>query len=67
MGWASGSSLMSEVIRSMKAEVDSKPRRRVYKILIPAFAGMDCDTLDECRGEDPVYDAELDEWLKECG
>lgn len=64
MGWASGSELMSEVISALQGEATDEGRKRVYEHMIPAFSGMDCDTLDECRGEDPMYDEALDEWQK---
>ncbi len=60
MGWASGSSLFSEVIKAVKKEMpDEKARVRLYKTLIAAFEESDWDTQDECRGEDTAYDKAL--------
>lgn len=57
MGWASGSSLMSELIDIVKNEVkDELARERIYERMITAFQDEDCDTLDECVGEDPAFD-----------
>ncbi len=57
MGWGSGSRLMSDVISAMgEGEVAPTARVKVYGILIDAFENQDCDTLDECLGEDPAYD-----------
>lgn len=58
MGWASGSSLMEEIVTALKSEFadDVKARKRVYKRLIKAFEDHDCDTLDEAIGTDAAYD-----------
>lgn len=57
MGWASGSTLMSRVIAAMqKANIHESQREIAYKGIIEAFEGEDCDTLDECVGEDPAFD-----------
>lgn len=62
MGWASGSSLMSDVIASVKKEVrDKDARTRLYIGLIEAFEEHDCDTLEECLGEDDAFDVALKE------
>ncbi len=62
MGWASGSRLFSAVIAAIQPEVKSEPKRRkIYASLIKAFRDDDWDTLDECLGEDPAYDAVYDE------
>lgn len=62
MGWCSGSELMGKAIQSIQTHVSHNPaiRRAIYRDLIPAFEDQDCDTLDECRGKDPSYDAALD-------
>lgn len=58
MGWSSGSTLMSEVIAAMKnAEVPEYLRASAYRGIIEAFRNEDCDTLDECYGQDPAFDA----------
>ena len=59
MGRARGSMIMSEVISAMSHVIDVKVREKVYLILIPVFEDQDCDTLDECIGEDIAFDAAL--------
>lgn len=57
MGWASGSSLISDIIERMDSvEFESESKKEFYKILIEAFAERDCDTMDECVGEDDMFD-----------
>ena len=60
MGWASGSSLMCDVIAAIRPRVlQEKARLEIYRELIDAFEEMDCDTLGECAGEDDVFDEAL--------
>jgi hypothetical protein len=62
MGWASGSSLFSEIIHaSKKAIPNSIHRKNFYIEIIQAFEGEDWDTQDECRGLDIAYDEALAE------
>lgn len=62
MGWAAGSSLMSNIIDELKDRIhDDLIREEVYSVLIEAFQDRDCDVLDECYGEDPAFDAALDD------
>lgn len=56
MGWSSGSRLMSEIIEDVMGAVDDEARVEVYKALILNFENHDCDTLDECLGEDSAFD-----------
>ena len=57
MGWASGSSLLSEVWRAVEKHLTSKKQRvLVCKSLIEAFEAEDCDTIDECFDDDPVFE-----------
>lgn len=64
MGWGSASSLFSEIINNVQPHVaDVEVRKKIYRPLIDAFRDMDWDTYDECRGEDPAYDAALLESL----
>lgn len=57
MGWASGSALFGDVITSVVEEVeDPNIRCRLFYILIQNFKDFDCDTLDECVGQDPSFD-----------
>lgn len=61
MGWSSGSTLLSDIIETLKAHVDDEVRRIIYPDIVEAFEECDCDTIDECEGIDPVFD----EYLKE--
>lgn len=57
MGWASGSSLFSLVIKSAKKAIPDKRKRvKFYLEMVNAFEQFDWDTQDECIGEDPAYD-----------
>lgn len=57
MGWASGSRLMSDLIESVKNNVDNfESRVDLYLEMIKNFEDADCDTLDECLGEDEAFD-----------
>jgi hypothetical protein len=56
MGWASGSRLCSEVIDIVRRHVPEWWMRvRIYKELIVAFEGEDCDTLFECLDKDSAF------------
>lgn len=58
MGWSGGSRLFGAVIEAIKPEVpDEAKRKNLYLKLIDAFRDEDWDTLDECVGDDPAYDA----------
>jgi hypothetical protein len=62
MGWSSGSRLFGDVIESLKKHVpDEESRQAIYIDLIDAFEDFDCDTLEECTGEDEVFDDALKE------
>ena len=64
MGWSSGSSLLCDIIETIKTHVDDKEiRAAIYAELVSAFEDRDCDTLDECMTIDSVFD----EYLKENG
>ena len=57
MGWASGSTLFSQIIEGVKPVVsDKEMRKAIYRPIIEAFEDADWDTLDECEGEDEAYD-----------
>lgn len=57
MSWASGASILSEVIVVLKKDVKDKAlRAKIYKKLIGVWEDNDCDTLDECLGQDRVFD-----------
>lgn len=58
MGWASGSSLFSDIIDAVvECEIDDETRKMLYEKLIPTFEDEDCDTLDECVGKDSMFDS----------
>lgn len=58
MGWASGSRLFNKVIAAVQPVVpDFEARKSLYASLVEAFRDHDWDTLDECVGKDPAYDA----------
>jgi hypothetical protein len=58
MGWASGSRLASKLIEAAKDTIsDEEERVNFYDAMVDAFEDADCDTLDECLGDDPVFDA----------
>lgn len=60
MGWASGSTLFSRVIETLKDHVeDYDDRVAIYQDLIQDFSDADWDTQDECLGEDDAYDEAL--------
>lgn len=62
MGWASGSRIMSNIITDLQDRIaDDVVREEVYSVLIEAFKENDCDTLNECYGEDPAFDAAYDD------
>lgn len=57
MGWSSGSSLFSDIIIALnEKDLEEDVRKKVYESLIPSFEEMDCDTLEECMGEDDAFD-----------
>jgi hypothetical protein len=60
MGWSGGSGMMDGIVRGLrKAKLPDDVRLKVYKVLVPAFEGEDCDTLYECWGADPMLDKAL--------
>jgi len=61
MGWARGSELMSDVISAVRDCVPVGSRKVLYSKLIDAFEKADCDTLDECIGQDPEFKLALKE------
>lgn len=62
MGWASGSEIARELIDVIKRNVEDKnARRKIYDKMIDTFEKEDCDTLDECRGIDEIFDGLMDE------
>ena len=70
MGWSRGSRVMGEIITALQPHLpDDEARKGVYKILIDCFENMDWDTQNECEGEDPAFDAAMEElhpdWYEE--
>ncbi len=59
MGWSGGSELMTEVISGVQSlgSVDDVKVEAFYSKLIAALENHDCDTLEECLGEDRRFDA----------
>lgn len=57
MGWGSGSRLATRLIKAAKETISNEEERvNFYDEMIDAFGDADCDTLDECLGDDPVFD-----------
>lgn len=56
MGWASGSILMSDVIKAIKTKVPVENRTDIYVVLIEAFEDHDWDTQSECMRIDAAFD-----------
>jgi len=51
------SGLMTLIIDELtRTDIDEENRKEVYNVLIQAFEEYDYDNLDECLGEDPMYD-----------
>lgn len=68
MGWGSGSRLLCEVINIVYNYVENEDiRSYIYEDLIPAFADMDCDTIQECIGIDAIFDFEYKQYCKKNG
>lgn len=61
MSWSTGSCLMSDIISDLAFIDDDELRKEVFKILINNFENYDCDSLYECEGEDPMFDAAFKE------
>lgn len=62
MGWASGSDVAYNMINVILENVpDDDVRRILYETLINSLEDLDCDTLYECVGVDPVYDEFFDD------
>lgn len=57
MGWNTGSYLFNNIIEALlDSGIDEDARESVYRALIPQFEDMDCDTMDECVGNDKIFD-----------
>ena len=56
MGWAGGSRLLSDVWHAVKKHIPKEKRVNVCKALIEAFEAEDCDTIDECFGNDKAFE-----------
>ena len=57
MGWSRGSQLLEEIIVVLAEAIpDPEVKESVYNELIDMFEDFDCDTINECVGEDPIFD-----------
>lgn len=65
MGWASGSSIAEELVKTVRdnatdervgEDVGEELRQDLYRKLISVFENYDCDTLDECLDLCPDFD-----------
>ena len=66
MSWSAGSELFSDIITSLKHRVPpGNIRKKIYKDLIRIFENMDCDSLDDCKGEDKYFDEAYNEYIRE--
>jgi len=74
MGWASGSSICSDVLdvvlpKFKKYQVPEKVTVDVVAKIIDVFERQDCDTTDELYGENEVINKALEklhpDWYKE--
>jgi len=60
MGWNKGSGLFERLIEVLFDKVDDPDtREEIYVEMIAAFEDLDCDTLQECLGEDEAFDSAL--------
>jgi hypothetical protein len=64
MSWSEGSEIMSMIIKSIKEKIDSEDKEEIYREFIQYFEDNDCDTLEECLGEDNVFDRAYEEVSK---
>lgn len=66
MSWSSGSGLFSDLIYILKRKIDEDSiREEIYAEMIEIFEDHDCDTLDECVGNDPAFDKVFKQYLEE--
>ena len=67
MGWSEGSLIVSNVARDVIDQgLLPEQKRAILNSLVKYVLENDCDTIDECRGMDPVLDHIIDEqWGKE--
>jgi len=57
MSWKTGSTLFSEIIKTLMDNIDDEDTRAsIYNDFIPIFENADCDNLFECTGIDPAFD-----------
>ncbi len=64
MGWASGASLMDDIIGDMLQYpvLTFEIRKLICSILIENFENHDADTLEECMYRDSAYDTAIKEY-----
>jgi hypothetical protein len=64
MGWASGSSILTQVWAAVREFVPERKRVGVLVQLMNVFAGDDCDTLNEViRSDWPESELAYDKWM----
>jgi hypothetical protein len=57
MGWSRGSDIMSDLISIIRnLEIHHTEAVDVYGQMIDILEHADCDTLEDCLGEDEAYD-----------
>lgn len=62
MGWASGSRVMTDIIRAVrKVKIDRPVKVALYKQIIRALEDNDWDTQDECLELDDCFDEAMKE------
>jgi hypothetical protein len=62
MGWSEGSVIVSGVARTViKQGLSPAQKDAILSDLVKYVLDGDCDTIDECRGMDPVLDRIIDE------
>ena len=64
MSWSEGSEIMTMVIKAIKEKIDGNEKEEIYRDFIQYFEDNDCDTLEECLGEDQVFDRAYEEVSK---
>lgn len=67
MGWSGGSTVMNDIIDTLREIKDQGLKQRLFKGIIEALEGSDWDTQDECLGQDPAFDAALAELYPDWG
>ncbi len=62
MGWSEGSLIVSNVAKDIIDQgLLPSQKRAILSSLVKYVLENDCDTIDECRGMDPVLDDIIDD------